>query len=622
MNKYIKTILFILPALLVYAYFCRQLDFTQDDAYISYRYVANFLDGHGLVYNVGERIEGFTNFGWIVYLIFWGALGAPFIVISKVTGFILGGGIIVLTFLLGRRVGHSHGYLIALPAVYLVALNQSLAYWSPAGLETAAFAFAAMLSLYFYLKRSWLLTLSLTAAVLLRPEGALIAFIVLVIETIERRRLPVYSLCCASLALLISLPYVGFKLYYYGSILPNPFYAKTGLEAGRLLDGLEYSGRFFSHYGFYGLGLLVPLFMQRRLPRDFRPVWLFTVIYMVYVVLIGGDVLKVHRFFLPVIGISAIVLSTAVWLVADRLPKRASRPVILIASVALLFGTYMLPRRFVHQYYNLEKGLTSKMDFISKQMLATDTSGFSAAVPTIGIFGYNLLGHRVIDMLGLTDSTIAKHSEQPVAGTSSTWKERRHNSAYLLGLKPDYILFSTDIKPSAPAEMALHLYRQFLDSYRTIGWVNPSLPNSPTFSVFKRVKDIEGRLVPEYPLEFVENYKQGMEYYMAGDYGRAVQSYQRAREVSPLPPYVYLEYNLGFCYILLNRQQEGIALLDSVAARDSMVFLANAVLYKHAVLTNQREKADRHRRWFRAFVPWLVPVLERETAALVGGRKP
>ena len=37
-------------------------DFHQDDAYISMRYAANLLSGEGLVWNPGERVEGYTNF--------------------------------------------------------------------------------------------------------------------------------------------------------------------------------------------------------------------------------------------------------------------------------------------------------------------------------------------------------------------------------------------------------------------------------------------------------------------------------------------------------------------------------------------------------------------------------
>ena len=45
---------------------------TQDDAFISFRYAQNLVEGHGLVYNIGERVEGYTNFLWTI-------LFAPFI---------------------------------------------------------------------------------------------------------------------------------------------------------------------------------------------------------------------------------------------------------------------------------------------------------------------------------------------------------------------------------------------------------------------------------------------------------------------------------------------------------------------------------------------------------------
>src|SRR5262245_58345840 len=44
---------------------------TTDDAYISFRYAANLNDGLGLVYNAGERVEGYSNFLWTL----WCAVG-------------------------------------------------------------------------------------------------------------------------------------------------------------------------------------------------------------------------------------------------------------------------------------------------------------------------------------------------------------------------------------------------------------------------------------------------------------------------------------------------------------------------------------------------------------------
>ena len=39
-----------------------------DDAFISFRYSQNFAEGHGLVFNHGEWVEGYTNFLWTFIL--------------------------------------------------------------------------------------------------------------------------------------------------------------------------------------------------------------------------------------------------------------------------------------------------------------------------------------------------------------------------------------------------------------------------------------------------------------------------------------------------------------------------------------------------------------------------
>src|SRR5690606_27722292 len=42
--------------------------FAQDDAFITYRFSRNFARGNGLVLNVGDRVEGYTNFLWTWFL--------------------------------------------------------------------------------------------------------------------------------------------------------------------------------------------------------------------------------------------------------------------------------------------------------------------------------------------------------------------------------------------------------------------------------------------------------------------------------------------------------------------------------------------------------------------------
>ena len=41
---------------------------TCDDAFISFRYARNLVRGHGLVFNPGEAVEGYTNFLWTLGL--------------------------------------------------------------------------------------------------------------------------------------------------------------------------------------------------------------------------------------------------------------------------------------------------------------------------------------------------------------------------------------------------------------------------------------------------------------------------------------------------------------------------------------------------------------------------
>src|SRR5208283_1876008 len=39
-----------------------------DDQMISMRYARNLAEGQGLVWNAGERVEGYSNFGWVVVM--------------------------------------------------------------------------------------------------------------------------------------------------------------------------------------------------------------------------------------------------------------------------------------------------------------------------------------------------------------------------------------------------------------------------------------------------------------------------------------------------------------------------------------------------------------------------
>ncbi len=614
LNRF-KEYLPLVPALVIYGWLAARLDFIQDDAYISYRFVANFLNGHGLVYNIGERVEGFTNFGWVIFMALWGSLGDLFIIASRITGLLCGAGVIVVTYLIARLLLDRSSRWMAWLPVYLVAVNQSLAYWSPAGLETAAFAFMASWSLYLSLKRSPWLIWSITLAVWLRPEGAFVAGLLIFLEAIIHRRLPRHALRCVGVALVLSLPYVAFKLAYFGSVLPNPFYAKTGFGPEQLASGLEYAGRFWSHYGFYGLGMILAAVFWKRLSPDARTVWLFVAIYSAYIVLVGGDVLKVHRFFLPVIGCVAIVNGLAVHSLALRLQKKTQYLVVGMAAVLLLGLTYQLPSAFVDRYNYYERAFLRKMSFLADRLLESDDSDFAVALPTIGIFGYRLLGHDIIDMVGLTDSTIARHPEAPIEGMETTWKERRHNSSYLLTRAPEYIVFSTGIKPSAPAERALCLFPAFLKSYRQTGWfyrARENVVDGTLVTAFKKVRPLEGDFIPTLPVSYVQHYQQGIDLSLKGDYPGAIRHFEQALQSQPRPENPDLLYQMAFTYLQMNRHEEAFRWYKACLAMDSMVFQAQKDLYMYTELMGDTATSAIHRAWVKKLTPWYWPKVKAD----------
>ena len=66
----LQTTLTVLCLLLVFVFACLFfIDATSDDAYITMRYARNAAAGEGIVYNPGERVEGYSNPLWLGLLV-------------------------------------------------------------------------------------------------------------------------------------------------------------------------------------------------------------------------------------------------------------------------------------------------------------------------------------------------------------------------------------------------------------------------------------------------------------------------------------------------------------------------------------------------------------------------
>ena len=111
-----------------------------DDAFISFRYALNFANGDGLVFNIGEKVEGFTNLLWVLILAFFTFTGFDIVFLSKFLGLLFS----ILTLFLTFRFNLTNLKLPPWKAVIsplFLAFHPTFATWTTGGLETSMFAF-------------------------------------------------------------------------------------------------------------------------------------------------------------------------------------------------------------------------------------------------------------------------------------------------------------------------------------------------------------------------------------------------------------------------------------------------------------------------------------------------
>jgi hypothetical protein len=593
-------------AIIVFILLALRYDFVQDDAYISFRYAANFISGHGLVYNIGERVEGYTNFLWVILLaLFKKILGIDFVVSSRILSLFSGAIIYALGLLFIRRIALDNRNTIFLLFVIMMGACPALPYWGISGLETIGFAALSFAALYFEYRKPAVTPIILVLATLTRPEGGLIFGVILIHRIIKRKSFPLmYSL----LYLVLLLPYAAFKLYYYGSLIPNPFHAKTGFGLDYIASGFEYFWQFLSTLGIYGLVLLLPLIMIPKLWPQNSLLYLFIGVYLVYVILIGGDVLKVYRFYVPILPplyfLCAMSLHEMLLAYSSRLRLKSTprQAIAIFLAAALALSSFLLSKSHVNTFLFAEKGLTGKMQYTAAMLKKYMGDKFSIATSTIGALGYELTGHRVIDMLGLTDPYIARNPET-IEGLTSTWKERRFNSRYLLEQQPDFIMFSTNFKPSAPAERALMLHSEFRDKYSPNGF---SRPGGVKWTIlYVRMGEVvlsEDRVHPD--LTFVNKVNEGFSKLARGNAIGCVEDLEAAA-ANLKEEYALIYFGLGEALARLKKFDSAYTVLNRAIELVPQSWQTRMALAAAAQLKGDKETAERQLTIVKQIAPWV-----------------
>ena len=209
-----------------------------EDAAISFAYARNMVIGEGLVTNIGgERIEGYSNFTWVLILALFEFFGLDGFTVSKWITFALGALTIPVLYGLVRII-EPRRQAPALFACIALAANSQFAHWGASGLENSLFSLLLALGLWrtaVELKHggwpvSALFFFLLSAT---RPEGIMYAaftgFLVMVF-TLEERRNLTHTFKWLATFFLPWTAYQAWRFQYFGWEFPNTYYAKMNAK--------------------------------------------------------------------------------------------------------------------------------------------------------------------------------------------------------------------------------------------------------------------------------------------------------------------------------------------------------------------------------------------------------
>jgi hypothetical protein len=397
-----------------------ELAWLSDDAYISFRYSRNWVEGNGLVYNPGERVEGYTNFLWTTLIAIALRLGVGAEHASIALSFASFAGVIALTTLLLKRMNLGGRPPMVSLAGIVLATNYTFASYGTSGLETMAATFLVLLAVERADSGAFVTAgVAAIAATMMHPDHALfyatLGATILLFPKDRWRNIVRY----AAPFVFIFIPYYLLRWRYYGDFFPNTYYAKSG-GAAYYSQGAVYlwvSGLAAGVLAVVPFALWGAYLYRRHLVARFA---LFAVpSYLLYVAKIGGDFM-LGRLLCAILPYLLLLAELAVRRLALR---RRDWPfaVVGLASLALAVvpnGVVKPWEKYLHiaderTVYRLKKWQPIEVDTGFTQQAQAILNAYKGAprepivgVGCIGVVGW-LTDYPIADNWGLTNRSVA-----------------------------------------------------------------------------------------------------------------------------------------------------------------------------------------------------------------------
>lgn len=363
-----------------------------DDAFITFRHVENCLAGYGPVFNVGERVQGFTHPLWFLWLLVGTTLFDPYAV--AVFGGLLCTGLLVWILARGLR-RYDHSPLLLLVGITLLLSSRSFVEFQTSGLETPL---ADVLIVVLFV--IWPLTVQEAS------RNSRVVASGLVCSLLLMTRLDLVFICgpvlaCAALravgagprvigrfvlAMLPALGWYAFATLYYGTPLPNTAYAKLAFPPTlALVHGVHYLLDYAVHEPVHALLIVatpvVACGWRFGIVGRMRFTWAGlclpagVLLHLAYIVAVGGDFMR-GRFVVPAL-VAAVVLGCRI--LGHILPSDVSRPLVrwLVARRPVALGAIAIVLAGVASLYDSESRIPSPEQITSDGGIADEYAWYA-----------------------------------------------------------------------------------------------------------------------------------------------------------------------------------------------------------------------------------------------------
>jgi arabinofuranosyltransferase len=317
-----------------------------DDAYITFRTIENFLSGYGLTYNPYVRVQAFTHPMWMFLLsgiYYVERLAFPYSVngLYLIAVFVSIAISVLLLYLSVDKIINKD-LITTIFIVAVLTLSRAFIDYSTSGLENPLTHLLLVLFVWIYLTNpEKILHLALVSSLLvLTRQDAILLILPALLYLFWARGNYLSSLKAFLPGLIPLVAWELFSIFYYGFPFPNTAYAKlnTGIESSLLIQqGMDYLLNSI-HWDPATLfviviaGIVMYYGSATEENGKLRALYLGTLIYVLYVVKIGGDFMS-GRFLTAPLLLSVLILARS---------SLSRNTLLVVIGIVSLLGAFSL----------------------------------------------------------------------------------------------------------------------------------------------------------------------------------------------------------------------------------------------------------------------------------------